>query len=59
MNLIYPDNKLNESQINQWRTNGYLLIDNVLEDNIFKNALEQFNELFPNIDDINKVNGKL
>ena len=59
MNFIYPDkfdNKLNESQINQWRTNGYLLIDNVLEDNIFKNALEQFNQLFPNIDDINKVN---
>ena len=59
MKFIYPDkyvNKLDQVQIDTWKEKGYLLLDNVLEEDIFNNALYQFNILFPKIKDIDKVN---
>ena len=59
MNFVYPEkysNKLTKKQINQWRQEGYLLIDNILEDNILHNAVKELNIIYPQINDIDKVN---
>ena len=73
MDFINPEfllsNKLNEKQINQWRENGFLLVDNLIEKDILNNAILKLNEIFPEINDdtINEIcekqdfgsNGKL
>ena len=46
MKYIYPEKcskKLTKSQIDQWREKGYLLVDNLLEDNILHNAIKELN----------------
>ena len=59
MKYIYPEKcskKLTKSQIDQWREKGYLLVDNLLEDNILHNAIKELNIIYPNFKDKDKVN---
>ena len=59
MKYIYPEKcskKLTKIHINQWREKGYLLVDNILEDNILHNAIKELNIIYPNFEDKDKVN---
>ena len=59
MKYIYPEKcskKLTQKQINQWREQGYLLVDDILEDNILRNAIKELNIIYPKVDNIDKVN---
>ena len=53
MEYIYPENitsnKLSILQIKQWKEQGYILINGLLEDNILQNAINELNILYPDI----------
>lgn len=60
MEYLCPENasplkKLSKEQIKKWRENGFLLIDNLIEDDLLINALSKLNQIYPNIDNINEV----
>lgn len=61
MNYIFPENvkndkKLSSNQIKQWKENGYLLIDGLLEEDIFEKAKNKLYSLYPHYDSIDKTN---
>ena len=60
MGSINPEflqtNKLNECQIRQWKENGYLLVDNLIEKDVLNNAILKLNEIFPEINNTNVIN---
>ncbi len=60
MGSINPEflqtNKLNECQIRQWRENGYLLVDNLIEKDVLNNAILKLNEIFPEINNTDVIN---
>ena len=57
--IIYePDlfnGELSPKQINRWRENGYLLINNVIEHELLINIKILLDKLYPNIDDTNEL----
>ena len=59
MNYIFPEKcnkELTDEQIIQWKEKGYLLVDNLLEDNILQNAIKELNIIYPQVNDINEIN---
>ena len=59
MKYLYPENAskyLSEHQIRQWREKGFLLVNNILEDDILEEAIKELNIIYPNVDSIDRVN---
>ena len=58
MKLVKPVNfkdELTIKQIKSWRENGYLLINNVIEPELLCNIKTLLDEIYPQIDDITKI----